>query len=206
MVPAEKAIVVTLESPNWSITALMSSTKLSAVGSPGMPSSLGSWAAATVSPTPTLTPMSVASEMLSTMLPSRSTRATSRITPTSSVNMARSPTGSVPSAATPAAIRVEPVRMATVEVVLTETVRDRPSRAYATHRHHAGVEADLHREVGDGGVRHRLGDDDGAGGQAADDVFRQPGDGLRPQPAERWDESLDADHGPRVERWRVRRP
>ena len=53
IVPAENTTVVTLRSPNWSTTALMSSTKLSAVGSPGMPRSLGSWAAATVSPTPT---------------------------------------------------------------------------------------------------------------------------------------------------------
>ena len=104
----------------------------SAVGSPAMPSSLGSWPAATVRPTPILIPVNVASEMLSIRAPSRSSRAASRITPTSSVSIARSPTGSVPSAATPAASSVEPVSRATVDVVLTDNVREPPSRAYTT--------------------------------------------------------------------------
>ena len=54
------------------------------------------------------------------------------MTPTSNVSIARSPTGSVPSAATPAAIRVDPVSNATVDVVLTDSVREPPSRAYTT--------------------------------------------------------------------------
>ncbi len=107
----------------------ISSKKLDASGSPSMPSSLGSWPAATVSPTPTLIPINVAWEMLSISAPRRSNRATNRITPTSSVSIARSPTGSVPSAATPAAMSVEPVSSATVDVVLTDRVRDPPSRA-----------------------------------------------------------------------------
>jgi hypothetical protein len=48
------------------------------------------------------------------------------------VSIARSPAGSSAWAATPAAISVDPVSTATVEVVLTETVREPPSRAYTT--------------------------------------------------------------------------
>jgi hypothetical protein len=77
-------------------------------------------------------PVSVASLMLSTMLPSLSTRATSRIAPTSTVSMVRSPAGSSAWAATPAAISVDAVSTATVEVVLTEMVREPPSSAYTT--------------------------------------------------------------------------
>ena len=55
--------------------------------------------------------------------------ATSRMAPTSSVSIARSPTGSVASAATPTAINVEPVKVATVDVVLIDRVREPPSRA-----------------------------------------------------------------------------
>ena len=94
-----------------------------------MPSSLGSWPAATVRPTPTLMPVSVASEMLSMSAPSWSSRATRRITPTSSVSIARSPAGSAPAAATPAASNVEAVSVATVDVVLTDSVREPPSSA-----------------------------------------------------------------------------
>ena len=46
--------------------------------------------------------------------------------------MARSRAGSSPDAATPAASSVEPVSTATVDVVLTDSVRDPPSRAYTT--------------------------------------------------------------------------
>ena len=46
--------------------------------------------------------------------------------------MARSPTGSLDAAATPAASRVDAVSMATVDVVLTDRVREPPSRAYTT--------------------------------------------------------------------------
>ena len=64
--------------------------------------------------------------------PSLSTRAATRITPTSSVSVARSRAGSSPDAATPADSSVEPVSTATVEVVLTDSVRDPPSRTYTT--------------------------------------------------------------------------
>jgi hypothetical protein len=129
-VAAEKATVVQLMSARLSMTARSSATKLSAVGSPLMPSRLGSCPAATVSPTPTLMPVKVASEMLSISTPRRSARAISRITPTSRVRVARARNGSSLPAATPAASRVEPVRMATVEVVLTDRVRDPPSNGY----------------------------------------------------------------------------
>ncbi len=79
---AEKTNVVTLMSDSWSKTPRISARKLSAEGSPGMPSTLGSWPAATVRPTPTLMPVSV-----------------------------------------------EAVSTATVDVVLTDNVRDPPSRA-----------------------------------------------------------------------------
>ena len=64
--------------------------------------------------------------------PSLSTRAARRITPTSSVSVARSRAGSSPEAATPADSSVDPVSTATVEVVLTDSVRDPPSRTYTT--------------------------------------------------------------------------
>ena len=112
-----------------------------------------------------LDPVSVASEMLSMSAPSRSSarRAGSR-RPAASASPGR-PSGSSLPAATPAATSVEPVSTAIVEVVLTDSVRDPPSSAYTDHRHHAGVEPDLDRQVGDGRVRHRLGDHDGAGGE-----------------------------------------
>ena len=114
------------------MTAPTSWKKLSAVGSPATPSSFGSCPAATVSPTPTLTPVSVASEMLSITVPRRRTRATSRITPTSSVNIASSPNGSAAPAATPAASRLDAVSVATVDVVLIDSVRDPPSSTYTS--------------------------------------------------------------------------
>jgi hypothetical protein len=52
IVPAEKATVAQLTSSSCSTTASISAKKLSAVGSPGMPRSLGSCPAATVRPTP----------------------------------------------------------------------------------------------------------------------------------------------------------
>jgi hypothetical protein len=128
-VVAANTVVVQLSSSRLSITACSSAKKLSAVGSPGTPSRLGSCPAATVSPTPTLIPVSVASEMLSISTPSRSTRATSKITPTSSVSVASERAGSSEPAATPAVMSVDPVKIATVEVVLTESVRDPPSSA-----------------------------------------------------------------------------
>ena len=126
---AEKATVVQLTSPSWSMTLPACWKKLVAVGSPGVPSSLGSWLAATVRPTPALMPVSVASEMLSISAPSLSSRAARRITPTRSVSMARSRTGSDAALAMPAASSVEAVNVATVDVVLTDSVRDPPSRA-----------------------------------------------------------------------------
>ena len=41
------------------------------------------------------------------------------------------------------------------------------------HRHHARVEPDLHRQVGDGRVRHRLRDHHRAGGEPTDEVLRR---------------------------------
>ena len=132
MVATDRATVVQLVSPRSSSTPRTSAKNAVADGSPSMPSSFGSCPAATVSPTPILIPVSVASEMLSTSAPRCSTRAPTRITPTSSVSMARSRAGSLLSAATLAASSVEPVRTATVDVVLTDSVRDPPSRAYTT--------------------------------------------------------------------------
>ena len=128
-VAAENATVVQLTSPRSSTIPATSAKKLEAVGSPWIPSSLGSWPAATVKPTPILIPVNVASEMLSIRAPRCNSLAASRITPTSIVSIARSPTGSVPSAATPAASSVDPESRATVDVVLTDNVRDPPSRA-----------------------------------------------------------------------------
>ena len=129
IVAAENTRVTTLRSPSWSSTASTSSKKPVAVGSPGMPSSFGSWPAATVRPTPNLMPVRVASEMLSMTRADAQDRARRRTAPTSRVSVARSRAGSAPSAATPAASRVDPVRTATVEVVLTDSVREPPSRA-----------------------------------------------------------------------------
>ena len=143
IVTAEKATVVQLMSPRCSMTPRTSAKKLSAAGSPAMPSSLGSWPAATVRPTPTLMPVRVASEMLSISVPRRSTRATSRITPTSSVSVARSPAGSSLSAATPAASSVEPVSDGDGR---RRADRERPRPAEQRvhrHRHHARVQPDL---------------------------------------------------------------
>jgi hypothetical protein len=131
-VTTDKAIVDQLTSPRSSTRPRTSPMNELASGSPVMPSSLGSWPAATVSPTPILIPVCVASEMLSMRAPSLSSRAISKITPTRSVSVARSRAGSVPDAATPAASSVEPVSTATVEVVLTDSVRDPPSRTYTT--------------------------------------------------------------------------
>ena len=129
MVAIEKTVVVTLRSPSSSATTRRSSKKLVAVGSPGMPSSFGSWPAATVRPTPALMPTRVASEMLSMSAPRRHRRKNSRMAPTSRVSMARSPAGSALSPATPTAISVEAVSVATVDVVLTDSVREPPRKA-----------------------------------------------------------------------------
>jgi hypothetical protein len=67
--------------------------------------------------------------MLSINVPRRSKRAAMRMTPTSRVSIATSRAGSSEPVATPAATSVDPVRMATVDVVLTERVRDPPTRA-----------------------------------------------------------------------------
>ena len=53
----------------------------------------------------------------------------------------------------------------------------RPRRAEQRvdrHRHERRVEADLHRQSGHRGVRHRLGHDDGRGGEPGDHVGSQP--------------------------------
>ena len=97
-----------------------------------MPSSFGSWPAATVSPTPTLMPTSVASEMLSISAPSRSSRATSRIAPTSSVSVARRASRVVAAGRDAGREQRRRREVATVEVVLTDSVRDPPSSAYTT--------------------------------------------------------------------------
>jgi hypothetical protein len=99
IVAAENTIVVQLTEPR-SNTARISLKKLSALGLPGIPNSLGSCPAATVRPTPTLIPVSVASEMLSITTPTRRSRATSRIAPTSSVRVANARAGSWEPAAT----------------------------------------------------------------------------------------------------------
>ena len=49
-----------------------------------------------------------------------------------SVSVASALAGSSASAATPAAIRVDPVSTAMVEVVLTDSVREPPIRAYTS--------------------------------------------------------------------------
>ena len=71
-VATENATVAQLTSPRSSMMPATSAKKLSASGSPAMPSSLGNWPAATVRPTPTLIPISVAWEMLSISAPRRS--------------------------------------------------------------------------------------------------------------------------------------
>ena len=129
IVRAEKAAVVQLMSPRSSTIPRTSATTVVASGSPVIPSTLGSWPRATVTPTPILMPVTVASEMLSMSDPRRSTLAASRSPPTSNVSVARSRAGSLLSVATPAAISVDPVRLATVDVVLTDSVRDPPSSA-----------------------------------------------------------------------------
>ena len=68
-VTAEKATVAQLMSSRCSPTLRRLAKKVSASGSPGTPSRLGSWPAATVRPTPTLMPVKVA-EMLSMSVPS----------------------------------------------------------------------------------------------------------------------------------------
>ena len=55
-----------------------------------------------------------------------------------------------------------------------ERPRGAEERVYH-HRHERGVEPDLDRQAGDRGVRHRLGDDDGGGGQAGDEIGAHPG-------------------------------
>ena len=77
-----------------------------------------------------------------------------------------------------------------VEAVSTATGRRGADRQCARaaeqrvhgHRHHAGVEPDLHRQVGDRGVRHRLWDDDRTGRETADEVVIEPGAVVRLQP------------------------
>ena len=131
-VAADSATVTQLISPRSSRTPRSSAKKAVAAGSPVIPSSLGSWPAATVSPTPSLMPVSVASEMLSMSPPSRSRRAPTRMSPTRIVSVARSRAGSSLDAATDAVSSVDPVSTATVDVVLTDSVRDPPSSAYTT--------------------------------------------------------------------------
>ena len=57
-----------------------------------------------------------------------------------------------------------------VVVVLTLSGRDVPEQRVDDHRHDRRVQADLHREARDRGVRHGLGDDDGRGGQAGQNI------------------------------------
>ena len=97
-----------------------------------------------------------------------------RMAPTSKVSVAdavmraaASPPGTTwPSAAAD--------RMAIVVVVLTLSGREVPKREIDHHRQESRVEPDLHRQAGDGRVRHRLGNHDRGCCQAGDDVRAQP--------------------------------
>ena len=162
-------------SPRWPSTASTCSTKLLASGSAGTPSSFGSWPAATVRPTPTFRPMTMASEMLSTSGPRRSRRPTRSTTPTSRTSVARSPRASSEPATTPTVISVVAVNVAIVDVVLTLSRQARSAQQGVDgHRDHARVQADLHGQPGDRGVGHRLGHDHAPGGEPADQVGPQP--------------------------------
>ena len=167
-VAAENATVVQLTSPRSSTIAGDLGEEALGVGSPSMPSSLGSWPAATVSPTPTLIPINVASEMLSISAPRRSRRAARRITPDEQrehrqvADRVRSLGGDAggdqrrPGEQCHGRRRAHRHRARAAE----QGVDD--------HRHHARVQPDLHRQVGDRRVGHRLGDHDGTGGEPAE--------------------------------------
>ncbi len=66
------------------------------------------------------------------IVPNRNTLVAIKIAPTRIVNVASVRSGCELPAATPAANSVEPVNTATVEVVLTDSVREPPSSAYTT--------------------------------------------------------------------------
>ena len=83
-------------------------------------------------------------------------------------------TGSSPPAATPAASSVVPVRTGDGRRGADRHGARAAEQDVDDHRHHARVQPDLGGEVGDRGVGHRLGHDDGARRQPADDVRAQP--------------------------------
>jgi len=99
------------------------------VKSKSSPSRVGTWPTATVAPTPTWIPTSVGLLMFSTIPPSFSARAASRISPTRKVSVTRSRGISSERATTSALTSVVAVSVAIVEVVDTLMARDPPSSA-----------------------------------------------------------------------------
>ena len=147
--------------------ASMLPKKLLASGSPVMPSSLGSWPAATVSPTPTLMPRGSPRRCCRSAPRARSTRATSRIDADHQRQRRQAPAGSSAPPATLGGHQGRPGEHGDRRR-RADRQRARPAEQRVhRHRHHARVEPDLHRQPGDRGVCHRLRDDDGAGRQAS---------------------------------------
>ena len=94
-----------------------------------MPNSLGNWSSTMTSPMPALNPVSTGAEMKLATNPSRSSRAASRIAPTSTASVAVAlarRAGSPSGTARPSWV---PVRIASVAVELTLSTRDEPSSA-----------------------------------------------------------------------------
>ena len=130
IVPAENAMVTTLMSSSWSNTTRMSSTKLSAVGSPGVPSSLGELAGRHRQPDTELDAGEgrlgdVVDDVAEPEEPGGE-----QDHPDEQCEHGQIADGIRAFGREPAAIRLDPVRTATVDVVLTERVRDPPRRAY----------------------------------------------------------------------------
>ena len=135
-----------------------------------VPSSLGTWSSTITRPMPALKPVSTGAEMKSATKPRRATRASSSIAPTSAVSVAV------------AVIELGRVAVGTTmrELGAGEDRQGRrradaqhPRRAehrVDDHRDEGGVQAHRHRQSGHGRIRHRLGNHDGRGGQAGDDV------------------------------------
>ena len=68
----------------------------------------------------------------------------------------------------------EPVRIAMVVVVLTLSGARCAQHGIDDHRYEGRVQPDLERQSRDGGVRHRLRNHDGAGGESGDQIGPQP--------------------------------
>jgi hypothetical protein len=132
MLAIESTTVATFAWSSWRSADHTSRKNPSCRVSGSTPNSLGNCAAATVSPTPTLSPVSVASLMFSITAPRRSMRAARSSTPTMSVSVTRCDCASGEPATTPAASSVEAVSVAIVDVVVTLAVRDPPRKAYTT--------------------------------------------------------------------------